>query len=101
MFKDGLELMRWLENAMGDIADCEMQMPSDKSKVYMTKLRMEGVEKLYLKEALADELYNDVDTLVDMIGDQIYGLDNREELLDYCLEHGHTALKQASNELRE
>ena len=100
MFENGAECMSWLQEAMGDVADCEMQMPSDKTKMCIKQIKARGVEAPYIKECLADELYNDVDTLVDLLGDRIYGLENRTEVLDYLFTFGHTALKEATIKLR-
>ena len=96
-FKDGEELMSWIEDAIGDVADCNLAMMDKKTAKTVNEMNKNGVTDI--KGALADELYNDVDTLVDLIGDRIYGLPNRKELLDYCFKYGHTALQEASLKL--
>ena len=97
-FKNGGDLMSWLQDAMGDVADCEIQMMREETAKIVNELNKFGCEDI--KGALADRLYNNVDTLVDLIGDQIYGLPNRKEILDDCIEHGHTALIEACTRLQ-
>ena len=65
-----MEIRSWLEDAVGDMAHSYHDFLDDKWKKKITKAKIDGVQDI--KGWLADEYYNDVDTLEDLCGDRIY-----------------------------
>lgn len=67
------EVISYVENAAGDITvglrvrDIKEFYPD-----HYEKMREHGVEPRFMKEALADRLFGDVDWLADMSADRIY-----------------------------
>lgn len=102
------DVQQFLQDAVGDMAS---DMTSESSgflddawaqKIKRAKRR--GVSDI--QGWLADELYNDVDTLMDLAGDKIHdGVGGNEvQFRQVCQElerTGHSALKEAARKLRE
>lgn len=71
------EVRSYLEAAVGDVASSMISFPDmseDKWKKKITAAKNYGTKDLV--GWLADELYNDVDTIEDLIGDRIFDLTN-------------------------
>jgi len=69
------EVVHWAQNAVGDLGYTYKDTLWDSDSFAARKvaeLRESGVEEAYIGEALADHMYSDVDTLVDLCGDRIY-----------------------------
>ena len=62
------EISQWLQDAVGDVADCDPW--SEEWQKRIKKAKKDGVTDI--KGWLADEYYNDVDTLQDLCGDRIH-----------------------------
>ena len=102
------EISQWLQDAVGDVADCDPM--DDQWKKRIKKAKKDGVTDI--KGWLADEYYNDVDTLQDLCGDRIF--DAATEITTHhknqhneafiaiaekMKEHAHSALVRALDEL--
>lgn len=59
----------WLQEAMGDLADAVYGAGDPKWDKRIKQAKKSGVRDL--KGWLADELYNDVDVLYDLLGDKV------------------------------
>jgi hypothetical protein len=100
------EVLNYVRDAVGDIAS-QMLSPSgcrdEKWDKRIKRATRNGVQDLL--GWLADELYNDADTLSDVMGDHIHELVHGDEaefqkVLDAISERGHPALKRACEDLR-
>ena len=99
------EIKSWLEDAVGDAANDIIKYPDDdwhgkKSKIM--KAKRQGVADL--SGWLADELYNEVSTICDLIGDRVYDSSRSNPadaiaILNKIKEHGHSALVAACDQL--
>jgi hypothetical protein len=99
------EIRNFLEAAVGDIASSVIEFPD------MLEGNMKKKYKLAQKSGcrdlvgyMADEYYNDVDCIQDLIGDRIYDFvnGNREDYNKVCEElvkSSHKALSKAANHL--
>lgn len=63
------EISSWIQDAVSDIAYGEAEFQDEETKKKFAKAKKKGVTDLH--GWYADELYNDVDTLRDLIGDRI------------------------------
>jgi hypothetical protein len=94
----------YLDDACGDMAHDSMDITFDeKTTRKIAKARRNGVQDV--EGWLADEFYNDVGFITDLIGDRLYDESNkdiglRNEILDELERHGHTAMKKAAKRLR-
>ena len=80
------DIGQWLQDAVGDIAYDHFPMdPKWQRKVAAAKKA--GVTDL--KGWLADEYYNDPDTLQDLVGDQIYDAASEIKRQDPACEHDY------------
>ena len=122
------EISNWLQDAVGDAALGQAEFPdmgNDKYMEKIKKMKKAGKSKYIISEWLADELYNDADTLQDICGDRIHdaviqlktegyipnssprplssGVFNQVfcEVATALKENGHTALKIACDKLME
>ena len=62
------EIYQWIQDAVGDVTDCDTM--DSKWQKRIKKAKKDGVTDI--KGWLADEYYNDVDTLQDLCGDRIF-----------------------------
>jgi hypothetical protein len=103
------EVLQFAQDAVGDIASDMLSMSSgfldDEWKRRIAAARQSGVPDL--TGWLADELYNDPDTMSDLLGDRIYDATGGDEakfalVLDALAEgrRAHPALAQAVEDLR-
>jgi hypothetical protein len=64
------ETLSWIQNAVGDLAyNCDHSL-SERTRIMVAKAKSDGVKDI--KGWLADEYYNEEDTLSDLLGDHIY-----------------------------
>lgn len=98
------EVISWIQDAVGDLAYNYRHpdaLGSDWAKA-VQKAKEEGV--IDIKGWLADEYYNDVDTLMDLCGDRIYD-EAKGDDWDYvqiCMrirQQSHRAMRVAMNRL--
>jgi hypothetical protein len=69
--EDGAQdILSWIQDAVGDMANEYHSFVDDKWSGKIRKAEREGV--IDIKGWLADEYYNDVDTLQDLCGDRIH-----------------------------
>jgi len=78
---------QYLQSAAGEIgygavAAIEFGYAEPEVKKALDAFVKSGGEAEYFGEVYADQIYNNVDFQVDMIGDQIFGEPNRAEILD-------------------
>lgn len=97
------KLQGWLQEAMGDMAEAVAGSGDKKWDAKIRKAKKAGVSDV--QGWLADELYNDPDTLQDMLGDKLCdecGKDDalRNKVIDRLIKTGHSALILACNALR-
>jgi len=105
---DPHEVYNFIQTAAGDVGQSQAQQFNEYGPIavdeeyakLMEKLLKDGVPPIFLGDHLADYIYNDVGFLQDMLGDRIHGESNREEILDYLENIGHTAMKTAVTNLR-
>jgi hypothetical protein len=93
------EIIGWLQDAVGDAADVPSYMREPKWKARIARAKKDGVEDL--KGWLADELYNDEDTISDLVGDRVYdasrgSLKTRVAIYQCLAELGHSALERVT-----
>ena len=64
-------IAQWLQDAVGDLAYCcDLDFMDSTWRKRVKRAKKDGV--IDIKGWLADEYYNDVDTLQDLVGDRIY-----------------------------
>lgn len=90
-----------VSNVLGEVGYEQAKRPSDKEmKARVEKLKAIGVKDVGGR--LADDLFNEAGVLTDLLGDELYGLENRSEVLDELEKsHRHTAWRLAIAELRK
>lgn len=108
------EIKNWLGDAVGDMAyDYKHGGFDENWEAKIKRAERDGVQDM--QGWLADEYYNDVDSIRDICGDRIhdaatqiisldYGsdLDHNKIFIEICeeiKEYGHTALKEAMTQL--
>jgi len=84
---DAQDVDQYLQSAAGEIgygaADAIKNNYAEPEMLKSFKeFTKDGGDPRYFGEVYADQVYDDVGFQVDMIGDQIYGLPNRAEILD-------------------
>jgi hypothetical protein len=102
------EVLSYLQDAVGDIAS-DMLRPASGFRDDAWDKRIKQAKKNGCQDLqgwLADELYNDADTLQDLLGDRIFEAVNRDEalfqkVLDLLSERAHPALKKACEALKQ
>ena len=93
-----MDLLSGLQDACGDIGYEEARSSfDDGSEEKVKKLKKQGV--IDIGGRLADDYYNDVGFLTDIIGDRVYGDPDRTEILKTLGIDGHTALGVAVEKL--
>uniref|UniRef100_A0A6H1ZZV5 Uncharacterized protein n=1 Tax=viral metagenome TaxID=1070528 RepID=A0A6H1ZZV5_9ZZZZ len=97
---DAEKIRSWLKGACQDMAYNQVNNGAweEADKRRIAKMKKESV--IDIAGALADQLFNDTQLLQDLIGDKIYGLDNRDEILNDLEDGAHDALKTAIQKLR-
>lgn len=104
------EIEQWLQDAVGDMADA-LDFVDSKWEKKIKEAKRNGCQDI--KGWLADEYYNDVDSIQDMLGDRIHDASTQIRALGFELKHddifisiceeikegGHGALKQAMTQL--
>jgi len=97
------EAYGWLQDTMAEMAMSIMDWPEiqDDWGPRIKKAKAAGVTDIH--GWLADEMYNDVDTIQDMLGDHIHDLGNTEEdriaIANELAAGSHTALVKACSNL--
>ena len=98
------EIESWIQNAVGDMA-FDHTFLDEEWQVKIRKAKKRGVTDI--QGWLADEFYNDVDTLRDLMGDQIHDAATQlvsfenpkhgETMIRICeeIKGGHTAMNEA------
>ena len=84
---DAYEVDQYLQSAAGEVGyaavDAIKNNYAEPAMIKSYKAFVDfGGDPRFFGEVYADQVYDDVDFQVDLIGDQIYGLENRDEILD-------------------
>ena len=105
-YESACEIHGWLQNAVGDAADSMIAFPFCQDEEWEEKIRdakFRGVTDL--SGWLADEMYDDDDTVMDMVGDRLYDSAKQDaDRIKVALalkEMGHDAIKKACDDFIE